>query len=158
ARNHYEHAADGQVRVDLTGGRPLLLEAGADRRTTMEVATTSRDNFWQEHGAIDGEVGLGGAWTLKARVDGAAIQYDVEDSTLYFDYEEVVARLAPRWAHGTSSVALGPRLDALFARLDPAESYREIAGVLEFESLALGAWWNVIPVAGWRDYGEPPAE
>src|SRR5439155_1713971 len=81
-----------------------------------------------EHGALDGEIGLGGAWSLKGRVDGAAIQYDVQDSTLYFDYQELVARLAPRWTHGAASIALGPRLDAIFAPLDPTESYQEIAG------------------------------
>ena len=155
-RNHYEHTVDGQMRFDGPGGRPLLIEAGADRRTTMAQAVTSRDNFWQERGALDGEIGLGGAWSLKGRVDGAAIQYDVQDSTLYFDYQELVARLAPRWTHGATSIALGPRLDALFAPLDPTESYQEIAGVGEFESIGLGAWWNVIPVAGWRDYDEPP--
>src|SRR5207249_876881 len=35
-RNHYEHTVDGQMRFDGPGGRPLLIEAGADRRTTME--------------------------------------------------------------------------------------------------------------------------
>jgi hypothetical protein len=153
-RNHYEHALDGQLRFDLPGGRPLLIEAGGDRRTTMEPALTTRDNFWEERGALDGEIGLGGSWSLKARVEGDATQYDLPDSTIYFDYQELRARIAPRWTRGATSIALGPRLDALYARLDPTENYQEIAAMLEFESLGLGAWWNVIPVAGWRDYDE----
>ena len=153
-RNHYEHAVDGQVRIDLPGGRPLLIEAGGDRRTTMAPALTTRDNFWEERGALDGEVGIGGAWSLKGRVEGGAVQYDLPDSTIYFDYQELRAKLAPRWSRGTTSIALGPRLDALFAALDPTESYQELAAMMEFESLGLGAWWNVIPIAGWRDYDE----
>jgi hypothetical protein len=154
-RDSYEHGADGQMRIDIPGGRPLQLEAGANRRTTIAPALTSRDNFWEERGAIDGEVGLAGSWTLRGRVEGGAVQYDVQDSTIYFDYQELRARLAPRWTSGTTSLALGPRLDVLLARLNPSEGYQEIAAMGEFESLALGAWWNVIPIAGWRDYDEP---
>ena len=154
-RNHYEHAADAQVRFDVPGGRPLVFEAGANRRSTVAPAITTRDNFWEQHGALDGEIGIAGAWSLKGRCEVRAVQYDVQDSTLYFDYEELLARFAPRWTSGTTSLALGPRFDALFARLNPGEAYQEIAAVGEFESLALGAWWNVIPAAGWRDYTEP---
>jgi hypothetical protein len=155
-RNHYEHTLDGQMRFDLPGGRPLIVEAGGDRRTTMEPAITTRDNFWDERAAIDGEIGIGGAWSLKGRIEGDATQYDAPDSTIYFDYQELRARITPRWTRGTMGIGVGPRLDALFSRLDPTESYREIAALVEFESLGLGAWWNVIPVAGWRDYDEAP--
>ncbi len=156
-RDHYEHGVDGQMRFDLPGGRPFWIEAGADRRTTVSDVPTSRDTFWEERAALDGEIGISRSLSLRGRVEGSAIQYDVEDSTLYFDYQELRARLTPRFARGTLSVAVGPRFDALFARLDPAEGYQEIAAMVEFESLALGAWWNVIPIAGWRDYDEPPA-
>lgn len=156
-RDHDEHGMDAQMRVDIPGGRPLLIEAAATRRSTLSPAPTSRDNFWEERAALDGELGLAGAWTLRGRVEGLAVQYDVEDAALYFDYQELRARLTPRFTSGTLSLSLGPRLDALFAPLNPAEGYREVAALAEFESLALGAWWNVIPVAGWRDYDEPPA-
>ena len=157
-RDHYEHAADAQLRIDLPGGRPLLVEAGADRRTTIALAPTSRDNFWEQRGALEGEIGLADSWSLKGRIEGQAIQYDIQDTSLYFNYQELKARLFPRFTRGTLSVAAGPRLDALFARLDPGEGYQELAAVVELESLALGAWWNVTPVAGWRDYDEAPGE
>ena len=156
-RDHDEHGVDGQMRIDIPGGRPLVLEAAADRRRTLAPSLTSRDNFWEERGALDGEIGLGGPWTLRGRIEGVAVQYDVQDTALYFDYQELRARLAPRYSRGTLSIAIGPRVDALFARLDPTEGYQEIAAMVEFESLGLGAWWNVIPIAGWRDYDEGPA-
>jgi hypothetical protein len=154
-RDHYQHAVDGHLRVDLPGGRPLLVEAGADRRATIEAAPTSRDNFWEERGAVEAEVGLTEALSLRARVEAEAIQYDLEDSTLFFDYQELRARVGPRLQRGTLSLALGPRIEAVFARLDPSEGYQEIAAMAEVESLGSGTWWSVIPIAGWRDYDEP---
>jgi hypothetical protein len=37
---------------------------------------------------------------------------------------------------------------------EPGEEYRELAGLIEMEYFGRGAWWSVVPVGGWRDYGD----
>jgi hypothetical protein len=156
-RDHLEHGMEGQVRLDVGEGRPLLVDAGAERRSTLHPAPTSRDNYWEERSAVETEIALAGFWSLRARVEGEAIQYDVQDSTLYFDYQILRARAGPRFGAGRAwSVTVGPRGEALFSRLDPSEGYQEIAGAVELECLGRGAWWSVTPAAGWRDYDELP--
>jgi hypothetical protein len=156
-RNQFEHGLDGRLRLDLPGGHPLVFEGAADRRLTVDPAPTSRDNFWEERGAVDAEFGLSEAWSLRARFEGEAIQYDLEDSTLFFDYQVIRGRAGPRLALGSLGVTLGPRAEVLISRLNPAEGYQEIGGGMEVEVLARGAWWSIAPAAGWRDYDELPA-
>src|SRR5206468_10933690 len=51
-------------------------------------------------------------------------------------------------------VEVGPRTEALLARLDPGEQYREAGGALDVGFLGGGSWWNLTPAAGWRAYDE----
>src|SRR5262249_16624803 len=126
----------------------------ATRRVTMRVVPTTRDNFWIGEGVLEGRADLRGPWGVVARVEGEATHYDLEDSTLYFDYQ--IARLqtaAPREPRVQWVVELGPRLETLFAPLNRGEEYREWSGFMNLEFLGRGPWWNVTPAAGWREYG-----
>jgi hypothetical protein len=156
-RDHFEHGVEGQLRLDLPGGRPLMLEGGAERRVTMRLAPTTRDNYWEGRAAAEADPGVGGSWSVRIRLEAEALHYDLEDSTLFFDYEVVRARVGPRLSSGGPwSVTVAPRAETLFSRLDPAEGYQELAGTVELEYLNPGSWWNATPAAGWRDYDEIP--
>lgn len=156
-RDHFEHSVEGQLRLDLPGGRPLVLEGSAERRVTIRLAPTTRDNYWEGRGAAEADPGLGGWWSLRMRLEAEALHYDLEDNTLFFDYQVVRARMGPRLSSGGPwSVTVAPRAEALFSRLAPAEGYQEIAGTVELEYLNRGSWWNATPAAGWRDYDEIP--
>ena len=80
-------------------------------------------------------------------------RYDLEDSTLFFDYQVLRAQLALGYEREPSwNASLGPRAEVLQSRLDPAEGYREAGGALDVEFLGSGSWWSVTPAAGWREY------
>jgi hypothetical protein len=152
-RDHLEHGWEGRWRHVFLGGHTLALETDGERRQTLEIVPVSRDNFWNERGALEAAASLSEAWTLRGRVEGEATQYDLEDSTLFFDYQVVRARVGPAFERaGRWSLAAGPRAEALFSRLNLGEGYRELGGVVEFEYLDGGALWSVAPAAGWRDY------
>jgi hypothetical protein len=151
-RNHWAHGWEGRWRRMLGNGHGLTVETEGERRQTVDPALTSRDNFWQGDGAVEGEIRWGEARTLVGRVTVEAVHYDREDSLLFFDYQIARGRLGPRFELGSLSASLGPRAEALFSRHNPSEEYREIGGSTELEYLAPGTWWSLTPSAGWRDY------
>jgi hypothetical protein len=156
-RDHFEHGWDASLRVD---SRAFLwqLETSGERRVTRNLVPTSRDNFWQEWAAVSADWRGESSWSVRMRAGGEAIQYDLQDSTLFFNYQLVNAAVGPRYdASAKWSVWFGPRGEQLFSRIDPGEAYREIAGLAEVEFVAARLWWNVTPIVGWRDYNSDPA-
>lgn len=151
-RDHYEHLGEVRWRT-RGGGNWLALDANLTRRVTVRVVPTSRDNFWLGNSAVDARVALPGAWSVGARAEGEATRYDLQDSTLYFNYQVSRLGLLMRWEPNARwALAIGPRVEDLFAALDPAEEYREMSGSLGVEYIGARAWWSVTPSAGWRDY------
>ena len=151
-RNHLEPGWEVRWHRDFAGGA-LGFETEGVRRTTGGRASTSGDDFWDERSAVEGEWSTLSAGTWRARLEGEAIQYDREDTTLFFDYQIVRVFAGPRFLAGTSwSLGVGPRVEWFLSPRDPGERYRELAGQLEFEWFGGGAWWNLSPAAGWRAY------
>lgn len=156
-RDHFEQSAELQWRRDLAGLHWIELDAEGVRRRTMAPAPTSRDEFWQGQAGLGGALELGDRWSLRLRAEGEAIRYDVQDSTLYFDYQILRLRLGPRFESLRGwSVTVGPRAEWLASRLSPGDRYQEIAGAAELEILGRASWWSVEPMAGWRDYDSTP--
>lgn len=152
-RDHLEHTTEVSWRRTFTNGHTLSLEGALGRRVTLREVTVTRDNFWEERVQGEGTLQFDERWSLQARSELEAFQYDREDSTLYFNYHVLRASLMPRFARSTRwSLAAGPRAEILSSPLARSESYREIGGALDFEYLDGGAWWNVSPAAGWRAY------
>jgi hypothetical protein len=157
-RDHLEHGWEGRWRHPFEAGHSLALEANGLRRQTIRIVTTSRDNFWEEFAAVEGEWRATERWSARLRLEGEAMQYDLEDSTVFFDYQIARARLGPRYeSEGHWSLSAGPRAEILSSRLNPGESYRELGGAIEFEVLSSRALWSVTPAAGWRAYDQTPA-
>jgi hypothetical protein len=158
-RNHLEHSGEGRIHWAGDGVRPATtLETMVTRRSTFESAATSRDNYWNLEGALDARWGGGGAWPITAGLGGELFRYDLQDSTLFFDYAIARARAAVRWEPGGRwSLALGPRGEVLDADLSPGERYQEIGAALEAERLGAGSWWSAELSSGWRDYDSTPA-
>ena len=91
------------------------------------------------------------------RLEGEALQYDLEDSTVFFDYQIARAAVGDRIeSEGRWSHRAGPRPRGLRA-VDPGEGYREIGGAIELRGLGWRALWSVAPAAGWRAYDQDPA-
>lgn len=157
-RDQFEHLYEARWKSTAERGRWLAVEATGTRRVTLRLAPTSRDNYWSASGAVEGRADVASQWEIGARFEADDTRYDVEDSTLYFNYQTVRGQLELRYEAGLGlAVALGPRAEALFSRLNPGEGYQELGGALDLEHVGLGAWWNVTPTAGWRDYDEVPA-
>jgi len=156
-RDHVEHGWEGRVRHLFEGGHALTLEVNGQRRQTHRVVTTTRDNFWQEEGVAEADLRVVDHWGLRIRLDGEAMQYDLQDSTLSFDYQIARARVAARYESADHwTLAVGPRGEILTNRLNPGEAYRELGGAVEFELIGGRSLWNLTPVAGWRAYDESP--
>ncbi len=151
-RDHLEHAWESRVRLVAPAGHSLGLEVEGERRTTVGGAPTSRDRFLEGRGALAAVLRFGDTWSLAAQGELEVTRYDDQDSSLYFDYRVVRARLGPRVEHGGWSLTAGPRGEVLSAALAPAEDYREIAAFADLELLPGGAWWSISPAGGWRDY------
>ena len=157
-RDHLEHGWEGRWRHAFEGGHAVTLETTGRRRQTRRFVTTSRDNYWEEAANLEGDGKVAERWTLRMRLDGEALQYDLEDSTVFFDYRIARARLEARLEGGSGwSLAAGPRAEWLTSRLNPGEAYREMAGALELEVLGGTSLWNVTPDIGWREYDQAPA-
>lgn len=155
-RDHVEHGWEGRWHHPFLAGHALTLETSGQRRKTLDFVTSSRDNFWEEFATAEAHIRAADRWSLGLRVEGEARQYDVQDSTLFFDYHVLRARLAPRYDRdGKWSVGVGPRAEILASPLNPGEAYREIGGAVEFEWLGSRALWNLTPAAGWREYDQP---
>lgn len=155
-RDHFEHGWQGSWRTEAENGSSLWLETEGERRRTWRYAPTTRDNFYEERLAVEGQARSTAslAWTL--RVEGEALQYDRQDSLLYFNYEIVRAHAGPRFESlGPWTLTVAPRGEILTSRVNPSETYREIGGGVECQRLSPGSWWSIAPAAGWRDYGRP---
>ena len=151
-RNHFEHGWEGRWKHDFEGRGSVAIETDGARRVTMEPPPTSRDQFWDLQGAVEGELRPSINGSVRARVAVEALQYDQEDTTVFFNYQIVRARVMPRLERNSWSVSLGPRGEILTSRSEPSEEYREAGGALEVEFAGAGAWWSLTPAGGWRDY------
>ena len=152
-RDHLEHVGEGRWRRLFGSGHVITAEATGRRRQTHRIVTTSRDNYWEEAVLLEGDWRASERWAVKTRLEGEALQYDLEEPDVYFDYQVTRARLGLRYesaAHWTLTV--GPRGERLTARLNPDEAYREITGMVEFELLRHRAMWSIAPAVGWREY------
>ena len=157
-RSHLEHQTELRVRQDRDRGLSWGLDGFLLRRVTLELAPTSRDNWWQEISALDGEWRAPGSVSLRARCELDAIQYDVQDSTVFFNYSTLRVLAGPRFSgSGRASVWLAPRLEWLAAPLAPGEAYREFAAQAEVELNVGGTLLSATPVAGHREYQDDPA-
>jgi hypothetical protein len=156
-RDHIEHGWEGHLKQNFGAGSYLALDVDGIRRATLRVSPTSRDQFWQLLGSLEGELRVSEAGALRARVGAEALRYDAEDTTLFFNYQVYRAQLTPRFGRDRLSFGCGPRAEMLESPREPGEEYREIAGIIELEYLGARTWWNLTPAAGWRDYGEVPA-
>lgn len=152
-RDHLEHAGEGRFRRMFGGGHVVTVEATGRRRQTRLIVANSRDNYWEEAAMVEGDWRVSDRWGVRTRLDGEALQYDLEEPDLYFDYQVVRARLGLRYESDARwTLTVGPRGERLTAALSPDETYREIAGAAEFEMLGGRSLWNVAPAVGWRDY------
>lgn len=151
-RDHLEQRAELGFRADGVGGLSLTTELAASRRTTLHDAPTSRDRFSEGRAEIQWSTPPAHAATWIARVELQATAYDDPDSALYFDYQTYRARVGPRLEIGSgASLWFGPHAEWLRAGLE-SENYAEFGGTVEWEGLWGGAWWSLVPSAGWRDY------
>ncbi|MEK7824556.1 MAG: hypothetical protein AAB290_05915 [Candidatus Eisenbacteria bacterium] len=156
-RDHLEHGWQGRWRHAFVAGHALTLETSGLRRQTRRIANNSRDNFWDEFATLEADWRAAARWALRLRLEGEALQYDLQDSTIFFDYQIARARLGLRYeSQGHWSLSAGPRGEILASRLNPGEGYREIGGAVEFEVLGSRALWSVTPAAGWRAYDQVP--
>jgi hypothetical protein len=155
-RDHDELRWEASARWMTDAGHGVGLEASGARRGTLRIASTSRDNFWSEEGALDGTLRIADPWSVRGRLEAEALQYDLEDEVLFFDYQVLRGRLGLRFERGGGwFLTAGPRAEALFSRLAPGEGYREIGLQVESELWNAGSWWSLTPAAGWRDYESP---
>ncbi len=151
-RDHLEHGWEVRWKRTLSSGHSWWLETEGVRRVTVDPAPTSRDNFWSGEAAMEGELRFGERAALKGRVEAEAMRYDLEDSSGFFDYRVLRARLAPRIERTNWNASAGPRVEALFSDREPAEEYREIGGSAEWEYFGGSSWWSIAPSGGWREY------
>lgn len=156
-RDHYEHGIDTHWRNDWPAGS-VWLEFGGERRVPIYAAPSTRDRFLEGRIAAEAQTPLSDDFALRLRTEGEALHYDSPDDSLYFDYQIARAALSLRMeSAGCWMLGVGPRVEALFSRLDPGESYREIGGALDCEYLSAHSWWSVSPAAGWRQYEPVPS-
>lgn len=153
SRDHLEHGFEARWRRPFGAGHAVLVEATGRRRQTRRFVPTTRDNYREEALALEGDWRAADRWVLRGRIDGEALQYDVEEPDVYFDYQVARARLALRHERDARwSLAAGPRAERLASRLSPGEEYLEVGGAVEFEWLGRRSLWSVSPSAGWREY------
>ena len=152
-RDHFEHGVDGRIKFGHAAGHWLAFDATLSRRVTMRLAPTSRDNFWQEWGQAELGLRIDERWQARANVQYEGFRYDVQDTSIYFDYGIARARVGPRYDRYTGlSVSAGPEGEILRSAINPAEDYDEFGAFLEIELLGLGGWWSATPAAGRREY------
>jgi hypothetical protein len=151
-RDHFEHGLETRWRRDL-GTVTVALDGAALRRVTMRSVTTSRDNFWDGLATADLDLRSGLWWTWRLKLSAEAMRYDVEDSTLYFDYQILRARAGPRRDAGGWGVSAGPRAELLRSPTNPVEAYVEFGGFVDVEYIGPG-FWTFSPSIGRRAYRE----
>ena len=156
-RDHFEHGWEGRLHSDPSASWSWEIESSGERRVTIDLAPTSRDNFWEERAELEIERRGDGLWGFRGRLDGEGLQYDLQDSTLYFNYQTVRLTAGPRLGGLVSwSAWIAPRVEVLRSRWNPGEEYVEPAVAFELEALGTRAWWSVTPAVGWRRYVDDP--
>lgn len=156
-RDHLEHQTEVRLRQDRDRGVNWGLDGTLLRRATLQFAPTSRDNWWQEISAFDAEWRDASAWSLRGRAEFDALQYDVQDSTTFFNYSTLRVLAGPRFGRAaTLALWLAPRLEWLRAPLAPGEDYREYAGQVECEYVSAKTMISATPVVGHREYERDP--
>ena len=159
ARNHFEHDTELHTHWSLPGGSSLELGAEAVRRVTLQPAPSSADNFWL--GRVGGDlIALGlGRWSWPTHLEVETQRYDVQDSLLYFDYRLARAQTGVRFSpRGGWSLGIGPRAEWLSAPLNPGESYREFAGLVQFDRFASRSLWTLSGAGGRRSFSATSLE
>ena len=152
-RDHVEQHGAMTVRRLLPGGGTAAIDAQLDRRTTLDETPSTRDHFWS--GRADGIafVPMHEKLTAELWLSLDGYRYDAADTSVYFDYTQVTARPAFRWALAHDwGLRAGPRFEWMFAPEVPAERYRQVSAVIEAERMHRGSWWSLAPAAGWRQY------
>lgn len=154
-RDHFEHGFDGRIKFNHAAGHWVAIDAALSRRVTMRLAPTSRDNFWQPWGQAEIGVRIVEAWQARANVQYDGFRYDVQDTSIYFDYSIVRARVGPRYDRYTGlAFSAGPEGERLRSPINPAEDYDEYGAFVELEFLGGGGWWSATPAAGRRSYSD----
>jgi hypothetical protein len=152
-RDHVEQHGALTVRRLLPGAGSAAVDLQLDRRTTLDTTPSTRDHFWS--GRLDANVFLPFRehFTAELWISADGYRYDVPDTAVYFDYRLWTLRPALHWDLARDwGLRAGPRIELLQAPEVPAERYRQVAAVLEFERLHAGDWWSLSPAAGWREY------
>ena len=152
-RDHVEQHGALTLRRLLPGGGQAALDAQIDRRTPVRSTPSTRDHFWS--GRADGSaiVRMHDALTGELSVSLEGYRYDDADTSVYFDYTQLVAEPGFRWQLARDwGLRAGPRFEWLFAPRVPSERYRQVSAVIEAERLQGGDWWSFSPAAGWRQY------
>ncbi len=158
-RDHLEHGWDGEWRWIFGGGHILTLQGEGYRRATLQVAPTTRDDYWEEQGALGLELWPAGRLGLRARLESEGLQYDRQDTTVFLDSGLLRWKVGPRWQPSPSwTLTPGPRGEWLSSPRDPGEGYQEVGGDVDVEYVGRRAWWYVTPAAGWREYHAVPAD
>jgi hypothetical protein len=153
-RDHLEHGWEGRWKYNLNRGHFILFETDGVRRQTVRIAPTSRDNFWEEWVRSELVLRANDSWAWRTRAELEALQYDVQDTTIYFNYYVARAATGPRWDRGLPwTFSAGPLIERLGSHLNPAESYTEFGGFFEIEYLGRAGWWSLQPSAARRSYG-----
>jgi hypothetical protein len=152
-RDHFEQGVDGRWKYNLRRGHFIAFDASGTRRVTMREAPTSRDNFWEEWLRSELLLRLNEEWAWRTRGEVEGVQYDVQDTTLYFDYYVARAETGPRFDRAIPvAIGVGPTVEVLDSALNPAEAYLQYGAFLEAEFLGGSGWWSVLPTIGWREY------
>jgi len=154
-RNHLEHGWEGRWRRDFLGGHWVQVEADGFKRLTQQHARTSRDNFLENDVTLEGALRWADVGAWRTRLTLEALDYDTEDSVLFFDYQIVRASTGPRFQIDRWTLTMDPRFEALRSPRNRSEQYRELGGAIEIERFGPGgSWWSFTPAAGWRDYDQ----
>lgn len=157
-RDHVEQHGSVTLRRLLPGAGSAAVEVQLDRRTTLYMTPSTRDHFWTGRVDANAFVPFTEKFTAELWVSGDGYRYDRPDTSVYFDYRLWSVRPALHWGlAGDWGLRAGPRFELLVAPGVPAERYRQIAAVLEFERLHAGDWWSLSPSAGWREYEKSAA-
>lgn len=153
ARDHLEPQLFVNVGRDFSGNQNLSLQFGGSWRSTLNPQVSTRDRYRNWTGQLDWTVYAGPNYTISLGTDEEWMKFAEPDSVLDFDYSvhRVQGRVRRQW-NGVFSAAAGGRGEWLRAPWNPLERYREVAALVELESLTTGAWYVLTPSVLWRDY------
>ena len=152
-RDHVEQHGAFTLRRLLPRAGSAALDLQLDRRATVYATPSTRDHFWSGRLDANAFVPVTDKFTAELWASADGYRYDRPDTSVWFDYRLWTLRPALHWVLARDwGLRAGPRFEVLDAPEVPAERYRQVAAVLEFERLHSGDWWSVSPSAGWREY------